>query len=605
MVSERTIARTAGPLRTLALLALWGLSLGLPAQAADDLRPAPVYQPGAPPGGWPFRPPGASDARGQPPAYQPNIPQGRPQPGYPGYPGYPSRYPGGYPGGFPGAYQGRLPSETPWSPSQPTPWVTPYGASRAPARPTTQTPERPPRLELDVARRQPYLMENVLVRVRLISDDELAEATPEPTSSDTVLWQRLKEPKTHLRTVDGRQEVVTDLVLVMTPLRSGDIEVPPIKVAGTRAARPGQAGRRFEVASEPIRLQVRPALAAVTPWLPLTDLRLKGSLDGPERLKPGQPVTLVLELDATGATGDQLPSLEPQLRAADLRVYREQTLTNATLSRDERALEGQRIEYYTLIPQSGGRLRLPEIQLAWWNVTSDTREVATMPIRTLGTSGRASDNGGLGGDAEWVSYWLPVAGLVLLLLGYWAGVWYRGRVDRRATETATGTLRHLGRWTDGIASAAGGYLVAHLGRLRRRLAPRPVIDRLRARLARTLPAGLRLNLALRAVDRAPTPASWRARMERLVDGLETPPAGSSPRRLAERLRPLCPATRGTELNALLRELDGAIYGGREFDFLRWKRRFRREIRFAGFGRWRPRPRLRRATLPPLNPPIMH
>ncbi|MBK1732048.1 BatD family protein [Thiococcus pfennigii] len=598
----------------LAVLCLWALLLTLPLQAADNAPPAHPSPFGAPPTGWPFRPPAPSDARGQPPTYQPGVPPGGAQPGYPNYPNYPNypgTYPGAFPGGYPGGPPGSPPGGSPWPPAQPTPWSTPYGSRPgAPqARPQPAAAPaieaRPPRLELEVASRQPYLMENVLVRVRLISDTELAEATPEPPGSDAVLWQRLEEPKTRLRTIDGRREIVTELVLILTPLRAGDLEVPPIRISGAHAARPGQSGQRFAVASDPIALQVRPALASVSPWLPLTDLSLKGSLDGPARVKPGQPVQLILELDATGATGDQLPSLEPQLRAADLRVYREQTLTSATLSRDGEALEGQRTEYYTLIPQTGGRLHLPEIELAWWNVATDSREVATMPIRTLGIDGRPA-TGGLGGDADWASYWLPVGGLALLLIGYWTGMWYRGRLDRRRARAEGAPRRRLGPWREGLAATArrhlGNRLAGQLGELRQRLDPRPALAHLRSRLGRTLPPNLRLALAIRAAERAPTPADWHARLQRHLDGLEPATHRPPPRRLADRLLPICPAARRAELTALLGELDGALYAGQALDFPHWKRRFRRTIGRAGSG---PRFRvpLRRATLPPLNPPV--
>ncbi|MBK1702410.1 hypothetical protein CKO22_16275, partial [Thiococcus pfennigii] len=102
--------------------------------------------------------------------------------------------------------------------------------------------------------------------------------------------------------------------------------------------------------------------------------------------------------------------------------------------------------------------------------------------------------------------------------------------------------------------------------------------------------------------RAPTPADWHARLQRHLDGLEPATHRPPPRRLADRLLPICPAAHRAELTALLGELDGALYAGRALDFPLWKRRFRRTIGRAGSG---PRFRvpLRRATLPPLNPPV--
>ena len=54
---------------------------------------------------------------------------------------------------------------------------------------------------------------------------------------------------------------------------------------------------------------------------------------------------------------------------------------------------------------------------------------------------------------------------------------------------------------------------------------------------------------------------------------------------------------------LLRQLDGALYGGQDIDFGRWKRDFARQVgRVQGLLRTRGgKPRLERPRLPALNP----
>lgn len=641
------------------LLALAALLAALAAQGFGFPPPgtSAPQDPQAP--GWPFRPLSPDQSRGQaptyqPPAYQPGPgqpqaqPAQQPAPGYPGaspgvFPGgYPSTYPGafpgaypggfphaypsGYPGGYPAPYPGLQPGSQPGGqparpaepPSQPSsPWSAPYGDGRS--RPTdlsssiSPPSDRPPRLELEVAQTQPYLMENVLVRARLISDGELATATPEPPSTDLALWQRLEGPTTRIRSAQGRQELVTELVLVVTPLRVGDIEIPPLTLVGSLADRFGQPGTRFTAKSEAIRLQVRPAMSSVSPWLPLRALALRGSLDADEHVEPGQPVTLVIQLDATGATGDQLPSLEPQLRAAALPVYREQTLTKGTLSPDGAQLQGQRIEYYTLIPQARGRLALPELALAWWNVETGTREVAAMPIRTLGVASGAGPFTlpiGIGGGA-WL--WLPLAGLALLLSGYWAGVWLAQRRARLGAGRSGTDILGKGRGRD--LDGRPARIPAGLGRLLRQLDARPglgqlfgrLLGRVRRQLGRALPQGLRLALAVQMADRQTDPAAWYAELQRLMphDPSRPPhvPATIAPpgHRLSAQLSAQRPTADRTRLETLLRELEGALYGNQDLDFPRWKRRFRREIGLLGGCRRRLPRLLRRATLPPLNP----
>lgn len=543
-----------------------------------------------PPGpeSWQYRPQEPGNARGTPPSHQPPVAPPRQMPGQtPGYqpPGQAPSY--GQPGrGWPGQYR------------------TPYGQQAA----------QPPRLELELSNRRPYVQENVLLKLRVISDRNLVTATPELPTGNDVLLQKIEGPKARSRTgIQGGQEIVNEFVYTLTPLHAGTIEVPPLRVTGSLYGNGfghGQTGkRRFEATStESIRLQVRPAMASVRPWLPLQDLTLKAMLDGDEQVEQGEPVTLTLELTAVGATGDQLPSLESLLRSPDFRVYREQTLNEGNLSRDGRRLQGKRTEYFTLVPRAGGKLRLPEIRLAWWNVTTGTKEYAGLPIHTFqvdgetgpfGLSPSATTTGG--GGLSW--FWLPLAGVLLLLLGYWGGVWYKGRAFRTSTAEMGGggaALRERlgtgpGRAATTIAAGAAG--------LARRLDPAPLLGRIRARLSDSMPASSRFLRCVHAADEEEEPTAWAERFQDLTRrylqfDTRTPVPGITGKILALR-----PAADPEQLGNLMQQLDGALYGNQDIDFGRWKKQFCGQVgRRRGLTRSGGRKlHLTRARLPELNP----
>lgn len=585
------IGHRATPLVTAALLAAAGpvlaftFSFPFPGSSGRNGQP-----PGPPPGpqGWQFRPQEPTNARGMPPVYQPPPAQIN------------SQMPGQMPGRFPGQMPGQMPGYQPGWPAQ-------YGTSY---RQQPQQPARPPRIELSVDERQPYVQENVLLHLRVISERNLETATPKLPGTNDVLLQRVQGPTARSRTNrDGRREIVNEFVYTVTPLRAGDVTLPAITVNGTMAGEAygyGQASpsQRFEaVSDDPIELQVRPAMAAVRPWLPLKDLSLTATLDGGEEVEEGQPVTLVLELNALGASGAQLPSLEPFLRSPDFRVYREQTLTEGKVSAVGRRLEGRRTEYYTLVPRSGGKLQLPEIRLSWWNVETGTREYAGLPIRTpkvegesgpFGLSASASAAGGGGG--AW--FWLPLAGLMLLLLGYWAGVWYRGRTPR--PEGTPGLARRL---ADGMRDA-GTRAGAAAAELARRVNPAPLLAGIKPRLTRTLPPSTRFLMCVRAADREQDPGAWYDRFQEMTCRhlqfeSQTPLPG-----ITGRILTLRPGADREQIERLMQQLDAALYGGRDIDFPRWKKQFRREVgRGRGLlrGRAGRGPRFRRPLLPELNP----
>lgn len=463
------------------------------------------------------------------------------------------------------------------------------------APPAQAQPSAAPRLEWSVDDTQPYVQQHLLLRLDLFSPEPVTSAEPQIPASNDVLIQPLSGPTAGYRTgQDGRREPATSFVLTLTPLRAGAIELPRLELLGTRSG--GYGEERFRaVADRPVRLQVRPAMPSVRPWLPLKSLTLRAAIDRPPRVDPGQPVTLVLELAAVGGGASQLPSLEEQVVSPDFRIYREQTLTDTRLAADGRELEGKRTEYYTLVPQTGGHLRLPEISVDWWDLSAGTRQTARLPIRTLEIAGE-------GGPSRWRSsivaagsglggVWMPFAAILLVLSGYWAGIFLR----RRRLGDAPGIVVRL---RGGLRQAAGLTRTV-AGRLH----PAPLAGRLRRAFPAMLPQSSRLLRCLRQADRAATPEDWCARFEvcarRWLRG-----AGQDPvPRLAERILVLRPGADRVRVIRLMEQLDAALYGRQDIDFPRWKRDLMRQVgRLPRQLRARHgETRVRRARLPELNP----
>ncbi|MFP4603410.1 MAG: hypothetical protein ACLFNA_10810 [Halochromatium sp.] len=631
MVATPMVATPQSPLRVLASLLplLLGWNVGATAWSADAMaqdRPglapeqprfAQAYpqQPRSP---WTFRPQPPTNERGTPPAsssaQQPaaGYPQGGPWPSAPRpYPGAtapgrsPSPYPntdrGSYPGTYPGTYPGRAGS--------------PYERrARAAERPS---------LEVTLLEHRAYVQQPILVRLDVLSSGNLATASPERSGFDAILLEEISGPTTSVRGSGRDRHIVNSYLLALTPLRAGTLEVGPFKVSGTLAG-----GVPFSaVAAAPSRLEVRPPVATVQPWLPLRALRLTRELDETTPLSEGRPTTLTFRLEATGGLGTQLPSLESMLASNDFRVYREQTRVDTRLGDDGRTLEGTRTEVYTLVPYSGGRLQLPEMRIDWWNLEHDRRERSGVPIRVLSVAGEAGPFGfGQGaaaiGSDGWIWFWLPMGAIMLLLIGYWTGVWYRlhgpgaGNRHRRRAGARRQGGQAPGRSRALIQTAP--HLGARCAQALRRLDPRPpgaaLWRHLRARLAALMPASMRVYRCALAAEPATSASEWALRFQSSACRSLSAPTREPLPRMADRLLRLRPGADGERLRALFQQLDQALYNGGELDLRRWKRELRRALR-PGWGPglgsgWRTgweavrgllAKRLQRARLPALNP----
>lgn len=516
--------------------------------------------------------------------------------------------------------QAQAPSAVPWSahPSGPaTPasaypsgtyqsWTTPYASPPSWGQPPLMPSARSPRLEVELNEHQPYVQQQIPVRIRVVSEQNLATATPEIPSGNELLLQKLEGPHTSSRgTPDGRQEIVNEFIYTLMPLRSGEMKLPSLRVTGETATDAYGLGRgqHFDASGgEAIQLQVRPAPPGVEPWLPLRDLSLKAHLDGSKRIKAGQPISLVMELSAVGATGSQLPSLEPLLDSPDFRVYREQILSEGKVSTDGQQIEGKRTEHYTLVPRQDGRLRLPEIGLSWWNLTTNSRNWASLTQDSTSGEVKLAASGSLDVGPGWLSLGLVI--LLLPFLGFGVGLWYRGRSLSSLDRQSLNALFRRGILSATLAARR------NLARVRDRHQPAPLLHRFKQAWPELLPPSSRFLRCLRAANHEPEPAPWARRFQEdacqhLKGRAPSPPQPGSLPGLAGQILRLRPGADPQQLVLLLRQLDGALYGGQAIDFARWKKDFSRQVsRRQGLFRRRARtdkPRIERPRLPELNP----
>ena len=592
----------------------WALAAAVPSVPERSTAAPRLAQAYPPPAAspWTFRPQPPTNARGvapTPSGYPQTAPgQPAPQP-YSGagsqspYSGpYPGTYPGQQPGSYTGSYTGSYPGSSPGSRN--------YGQYGQRMRSVEQ-----PSLEVRLLQTRPYVQQPVLVQLDVLSAGNLATASPQLSGFEAVLLEEIAGPTTSVRSSGRSRQIQNRYLLTLTPVRPGSLEVGPFKVSGTLAG-----GVPFSaVAEAPSRIEVRPVIASVQPWLPLRALELTRELDESRPLAEGRPTTLSLRMEATGGSGDQLPDLESMLASDDFRAYREQTIVDTRLSDDGRTLQGIRTEVYTLVPYSGGRLQLPEVRVNWWNVETAQRESSGVPIRSLSVVGESGPFGfaqgastvGSEGQA-WAWFWIPLAAIALLLIGYWAGVWFRLSWPRALdAEAVAGTegrsprtsLSHrLGQ----AAARPGPRLAAGLKAALQRLDPRAPIAALliamRSVLRRLIPASMRVYRCAIDAEQASSPSEWALRFKSSAcQTLRTPTREPLPR-MADRILRLRPGADAEQLRRLIQELDTALYNGGELDMQRWKRELRRALR-PGFGALRGLfgNRLRRARLPALNP----
>lgn len=320
-------------------------------------------------------------------------------------------------------------------------------------------------METIISKDSVYVQEQLLFTIRLyytiagIRNPNFTEVAPENT-----VVQLLGQPHQYEQLIDGQRYGVYEMNYVLFPQRSGDLEIPDIVFRGELTdgssnfvfrnpnMRPVTAfapGYNIEVKGRP------DAFPADNTWLPASDIRVEERWsDDITRLQPGQSVTRTLTITANGLDGAALPPLgRPQIDK--MNVYPESPVIERTII--DGNVVGSRTEIYELVATDSGSVVIPEINLPWWDVNSDSLRQAVVPasfivVEAAGAAAAVSDGEtDAAGDTApgnllqpqitdellsprqtpaWILYSL-FAGLGLLLIAIW---WYRQRRPQPAAD---------------------------------------------------------------------------------------------------------------------------------------------------------------------------
>lgn len=276
-------------------------------------------------------------------------------------------------------------------------------------------------IETSVSPEQPYVQAAVQLTVRLYAAETLYHADLElPDSSDVVAKQVGSDETSEVERNGQPYQVVTRHYLLF-PLHSGKITLQGPVLDAEVAVNSRQSpfgsdpfgggffgGPSFGMlrTARPVRLhgslitlsvRPRPAGAVGSYWLPAHDVQLTASWN-PSQLsaQTGDPVTLDLNLQATGLAAAQLPDLSTMLRLpSGVKAYPDQPKLDDTMR--DGALVGSRDQTIALMADSAGHYTIPALTVTWWDTQSNQARVAKLPARTLtilaapgGTSATAS-----------------------------------------------------------------------------------------------------------------------------------------------------------------------------------------------------------------------
>ncbi|MBB3226097.1 hypothetical protein FHW69_000687 [Luteibacter sp. Sphag1AF] len=266
----------------------------------------------------------------------------------------------------------------------------------ADAASSTTTPDNAPvAVEVKTDTTHAYVGQQIDYTVRLYYSVRLAEGTLNDPVADGADIRRSSPDATFQTQRGGRTFNVIERHYAVFPQRAGTLTIQPASLQGTAvdAEDPGAffgTGTPVSATGQVQKIDVvaQPAAAGQGAWLPARDVSLKaGGWPEDGKGRTGQPITVILRVQATGLPFEVLPALSlPAIEGAD--VYPDKPNTGSSTSGPW--ITGWREQSFAIVPNRPGKLHIPETTLRWWNVQTDSAETATIPARDIEVTGVAT-----------------------------------------------------------------------------------------------------------------------------------------------------------------------------------------------------------------------
>ena len=191
-------------------------------------------------------------------------------------------------------------------------------------------------------------------------------------------WQQFGVDSFHDELIDGFWMPVITRVLMIYPLRAGQLNIDPFKRQITFYTHDGTQSE-IELISSPVSINVVPRETILPDnefWIPAKKVTITDKWEPePDKIQPGETAQRTLTLEADGLTADRLPTLPP-FRAPGIITFAG-PVDRQTIITDQGPI-GRAIYQWRLRPVSNSIATAPPITLRWFDTTMrKMREVTT------------------------------------------------------------------------------------------------------------------------------------------------------------------------------------------------------------------------------------
>lgn len=235
-------------------------------------------------------------------------------------------------------------------------------------------------MKTDVSEVEPYLQQEVILRVELYTSVALQNANRSTPSHPDLVIERLIDDQITYQTLNGTQYQVITREYLAFPQRSGIITIAPQTIKAMINTSTGR--RMIKVQSEPLNLQILPIPASYSSdvWLPSSNITVSTKLEkNGDNPRVGDTLIWTIDIKAKGALPEQIPTLDFN-STRHYKLYPKTPQFSNQKTSD--GVTGNQIISVEVVPTEEGTLLLPDINITYWD--TEKRAISNINASTTG-----------------------------------------------------------------------------------------------------------------------------------------------------------------------------------------------------------------------------
>ncbi|AIT09786.1 BatD [Candidatus Francisella endociliophora] len=228
-----------------------------------------------------------------------------------------------------------------------------------------------------------YVNVPVLYTLRLYYSTPILSLQPKPFDIKRSDVKTTNHRKTYQKRINGKMYDVVEESFMIIPHATGSIKIPSIVLEATIPNAFGQLGTKhkyFSTDAKTLKVKPIPNDIKIKDWFPASDVQIADNWSADKDIKEGQLLTRTVTVKAKGVLSSDIPKLNFE-SSDDFNVYPEKPeLQDIEQGGNLTGVATYKVGY---MPIKQGKASTPEIGLKWFDVDNHKSKVATIKAKTF------------------------------------------------------------------------------------------------------------------------------------------------------------------------------------------------------------------------------